>query len=268
MVISEIFGPVLQGEGVRVGVPSIFLRLFGCNLRCPSFGVIPNELEVKNKEVESIIQQIRQFPQLYDSLEKLPTVKTGCDTYYAIYPEFKNFSKKMEVKKVYSLLLEKNNLFQNNKPKDLVITGGEPLLHQSSLCSLFKETSILEHFHHITFETNGTQILNAETKECFMQFPKVTWIFSISPKLSCSGHSYNKTLHTEAVKSYHISNSQLFLKFVVDWNEKCHQYQKEVMHFIKEYRFSDIEIEDVFIMPQGTTMSEQYRYNAEDCRTL
>lgn len=36
LVVSELFYS-LQGEGPRAGVPSLFLRLGGCNLRCPRF---------------------------------------------------------------------------------------------------------------------------------------------------------------------------------------------------------------------------------------
>lgn len=32
--VSEIFGPTLQGEGLSIGTPSIFLRLRRCNLSC------------------------------------------------------------------------------------------------------------------------------------------------------------------------------------------------------------------------------------------
>jgi len=37
IMISEIYGPVLQGEGSDIGKPTTFVRVFGCNMKpeCP-----------------------------------------------------------------------------------------------------------------------------------------------------------------------------------------------------------------------------------------
>lgn len=32
--VNEIFGPSIQGEGLNIGVPSVFLRTAGCSLKC------------------------------------------------------------------------------------------------------------------------------------------------------------------------------------------------------------------------------------------
>jgi 7-carboxy-7-deazaguanine synthase len=34
LLVTEIFGPTIQGEGASMGRPAIFLRLWGCNLDC------------------------------------------------------------------------------------------------------------------------------------------------------------------------------------------------------------------------------------------
>ena len=117
--VSELFYSV-QGEGRYMGVPSVFLRTFGCNFRCPSFGLHHGE---KTSEVEPIIKDLSK----YGSYNALPLVKTGCDSYAAVYPEFKDLSPTIEssdlAQKIINLLP-----YQEWKEEHLVITGGEPLL--------------------------------------------------------------------------------------------------------------------------------------------
>ena len=48
--VSEIFYSA-QGEGRFVGVPSVFLRTFGCNFTCPGFGMPRGEAS-KEADVE------------------------------------------------------------------------------------------------------------------------------------------------------------------------------------------------------------------------
>jgi len=61
--IAEIFFSI-QGEGILVGVPSVFVRTSGCNLRCtwcdtPYTSWHP---EGENLTIEQILDQIARFP--------------------------------------------------------------------------------------------------------------------------------------------------------------------------------------------------------------
>ncbi|SHK46972.1 7-carboxy-7-deazaguanine synthase QueE [Thermocrinis minervae] len=63
--ISEIY-PTIQGEGLLVGVPSLFIRLQGCNLRCPWCDQ-PESLELSSTKatlmsLEDILQKVLTFP--------------------------------------------------------------------------------------------------------------------------------------------------------------------------------------------------------------
>jgi 7-carboxy-7-deazaguanine synthase len=63
MLISEIFYSI-QGEGELTGVPSVFVRTSGCNLRCNWCDTMYASWEPEGKEmsVDQILTQVMQHP--------------------------------------------------------------------------------------------------------------------------------------------------------------------------------------------------------------
>ena len=186
--VSEIFNSI-QGEGRYAGIPSVFLRTFGCNFRCPGFGRDHSVANTPNPEVIEIIKKIPEFQGYGVTFEKLPLAETGCDTYAAVYPEFKNFSPFMTSEQIVQKFkfLIPNGFHQN---QHLVITGGEPLLPgwQKAYPDLFEEIFEEESFVrrrilNVTFETNGTQRLSEDFLKGWKD-NKLEVHFSISLKLS------------------------------------------------------------------------------------
>lgn len=260
--VSELFGPVLQGEGYYTGVPSFFLRLFGCNFRCKMFGLKPEEYQLAEKEVYSIIENL----SLYNTLEELPQVKTGCDTPFAIYKEFSKFTKNYSVSELAEILNSKfiSHTTNGKRRYHLVVTGGEPLLWQKRLINLF---SLLDSrlCQYITFETNGTQVLTGDVITQLNSDLDRIFLFSCSPKLSCSGEPKINAFRPEALRSYNqVKNSILTLKFVVGETQDI----SEVQEFVKHYALEGIIIDDVFLMPEGSLPDERYLKNCQRVSTL
>jgi len=60
MIVNEIFYSI-QGEGILIGVPSIFLRLTGCNLRCYFCDTKYAYVQGKEMSIQMILNTIRKF---------------------------------------------------------------------------------------------------------------------------------------------------------------------------------------------------------------
>jgi len=60
MKVNEIFYSI-QGEGILVGVPSIFLRLSGCNLRCSFCDTKYSYIQGKEMSIQAILDKIMKF---------------------------------------------------------------------------------------------------------------------------------------------------------------------------------------------------------------
>lgn len=153
----EIFAS-LQGEGTRMGVPAVFLRLAGCNLHC-----------------------------------------RWCDTKHS-------WSKGIELSEA-----EIAQRILQYGLRNLVITGGEPLLQQDALAELL---TLLPADLFIEIETNGTLLPTPALAASVDQW-------NISPKLPHAGNDPCACLRPEVLSTF-ATLPHAWFKFVVqtpaDWD--------------------------------------------------
>ena len=207
--IAELFYSI-QGEGRYMGVPSVFLRTFGCNFKCAGFGMPRGELST---EIEPIAERIAEFK----NYEELPLVSTGCDSYASWDPRFKDLSPMLTTDAIADRIME---ILPFNEWKDehLVITGGEPLLGWQRAYPDLLSHPKMAGLKEITFETNGTQKLDPKFKEYLTDWlfgsdeREIT--FSVSAKLPCSGESWEDAIKPEIVCEYEQVGTA-YLKFVI-----------------------------------------------------
>jgi 7-carboxy-7-deazaguanine synthase len=208
--IAELFYSI-QGEGRYMGVPSVFLRTFGCNFKCAGFGMPRGEVSHEATDIAATHKMIESFQKYED----LPLVSTGCDSYASWMPEFKDLSPMLTTDAIAERIMEIIP-FGEWRDEHLVITGGEPLLGWQraypELLNHPKMTALKE----ITFETNGTQKLTPEFKEYLKDWND--WnrelTFSVSAKLPCSGEKWEEAILPEVVCEYEEVGTA-YLKFVI-----------------------------------------------------
>lgn len=62
--IVEIFYSI-QGEGTQVGVPSIFIRLHGCNLACSFCDELLHKGEYASLSFDEVLERIKVYPSMH-----------------------------------------------------------------------------------------------------------------------------------------------------------------------------------------------------------
>lgn len=218
----------IQGEGLRTGRPTLFIRLSGCNLRC----VFRNSAG---------------------------KVTSCCDTPYA------SFEGSSEGKCTDDDVIKM--LTNNPQVKDIVITGGEPLLNQTSLEEFVKKLRAARENFTLTIETNGTIVPSNYLLE-------QVDLWSTSPKLASStptvkdGKKYGVT---EAQCKYHnmhriniIALATMLseghdcqLKFVYtgpECIEEINEIASQIIDYQTNHDMDVVNVNDyIMLMPEGIT---------------
>lgn len=248
MIVTEIFSS-LQGEGRFVGVPSLFIRFFGCNFRCPKFnngGILEKNY---NKDVKKFIDllnnlEIKEFEEYFKFI-----VETGCDSYYSVYPEFKKYFKNYTYNELKEIVDE-----AIKKGYDIVITGGEPLIYRKNNDFLNLINYIIEKGVRLTIETNGYYDL-IFLKEIH---------YSISPKLFSSGNflKNNEEKYFEYLdricENFSKVSDNSWLKFVI--TSSYEDDLKDIIRIEKKLENEyNIKMKDkIYLMPCGNNL-ESYK---------
>jgi organic radical activating enzyme len=247
--VSELFYSI-QGEGRYIGVPSIFLRTYGCNFTCGGFGMPKGQLSEERNLIKA---------ETYTDYKSLPLVSTGCDSYASWDPNFKHLSPMLSTDTIVDSII---SILPHNRWMDehLVITGGEPLLGwQRSYPELLSHDN-MRGLQELTFETNGTQSLHQDLK-IFLQKWAISRsrgaiTFSVSPKLSISGEKWGDAICPEVIYDYE-KIGHTYLKFVVANKEDVEEAQEAVNQY-RKHGFRGY----VYLMPCGG-VEKLYTMNAK-----
>ena len=114
---------------------------------------------------------------------------------------------------------------------------------------------------NVTFETNGTQDLDPKFTEWLKHQSAVNVTFSISPKLTCSGETWEDAIQPIVVASYAELGSA-YLKFVVSTQQDVEEVDRAVITY-KEHGF----LGQVYLMPVGG-VNNLYHLNTKQVAQL
>jgi len=214
-----------QGEGQYIGIPSLWIRFFLCNLQCNGFGQVdPTNPDTYDLPYEKIdLTDITR-------VEDLPVFEKGCDSSYTWAKKFRHLMKDKDTPEIVDELesLLPHGLFkhpQTGQYNHMVFTGGEPMMNQKAMRDILLEFSKRQNdAPYVTVETNGTKPLKDEGRE-IIEFTNEAlggeWFWSVSPKLwSTAGEKPERAIKPEVVGAYAEASPHGQLKFVVNGSEE------------------------------------------------
>jgi 7-carboxy-7-deazaguanine synthase len=208
----EIFASI-QGEGRNLGQFSVFVRASLCNLHC-----------------------------------------IWCDTDYTwnwkgtpfkhlrdAEPSYEKYDKALQIIDMEPLQIAQE--VKHLRAKNVVFTGGEPLLQQDDFSEIMRMLRNFDPDYTFEVETNGTVLPT-------VQFDVLINQYNVSPKLQNSGNPEHMRLKSD-VLDFFARSQKAWFKFVCDNAADI----KEVTTIVSKH---SIKPQRVFLMPQGTS-SDQIR---------
>lgn len=246
-----------QGEGKYVGIPSLWMRFFLCNLQCDGFG----QTDPTDPSTYELPYEKLDLTDITDVMQ-LPVFEKGCDSSYTWSKRYKHLITDRTVQEAVDELtaLLPHGQFQHPVSKQwthMVFTGGEPMLKntQPGIIRIMQEFYNRGNMpNNVTIETNGTKPLTEEMFKYIEDFQfdwGGEWYWSISPKLwSTAGEQRKKAIQPEVVGQYAQASKHGQLKFVVNGSKES---WREVEENTKAFRDAGCDF-PVWIMGIGGTL--------------
>lgn len=219
----EIFHSI-QGEGKNIGQPSVFIRTSLCNLHC----IWCDTDYTWNWEKT-------RFSHVKDQ-----------------EPDYKKYKMnemiiKMTPEEIYTEVAQSGC-------KNIVLTGGEPMMQLEELSTLMKFFNTKANDYFFEIETNGTLLPDDEFETLIHQY-------NVSPKLANSNNSKKLREKPEAY-DYFSKNDKAVFKFVIATEKDL----EEVLGLCHTYQ---IPKEKVYLMPEGTNpnaLKKKQQWLIEICK--
>lgn len=204
---AEIFYTI-QGEGKSIGRPSIFIRTSLCNLHCSWC-----DTDYTWNWIGTPFKHEKDSEPGYEKYSKA------------------DYMVQLSIQEIAAELAPINC-------RNVVLTGGEPLLQQAELTELMLLLRKADAGYRFEIETNGT-IAPAKA------FDDLVDQYNVSPKLANSNNPL-KLREKADIYEYFSENPKAVFKFVVSNDEDL----QEVLALISKYK---IKPGHIYLMPEGTS---------------
>ena len=231
-----------QGEGQYVGIPSLWMRFFLCNLQCNGFG----QKDPTNPETYELPYETIDITNI-DSVFDLPVFDKGCDSSYTWSKKYKHL---ITDKTVTEAVDELTALLPHGKfihpatgqASHMVFTGGEPMIKgtQPGMIEVIEEFKRRHNKpQYVTVETNGTRPITDEFAEWiekeYTSKENKEWYWSLSPKLwATAGEQSKKAIKPDVIGRYAEVSPVGQLKYVVNGTDESWREVEENTKLFRE----------------------------------